>query len=72
MPRGQKLVVLRGEIKHKNLWLVDLETGNEQQLTSFPPDFDISDFDLSADGREAIVERVQERSNVGLLYLSSR
>jgi len=29
---GQKLVFLRGEMHHKNLWLVDLETGAEQQI----------------------------------------
>lgn len=32
---GQRaLVVMRGEIQHKNLWLVDLTTGAERQLTN--------------------------------------
>jgi hypothetical protein len=62
-------VFLRGEIKHKNLWLVDLETGAERQLTNLPPDFDIGAFDISPDGREVVVERVQERSDVALLDL---
>jgi hypothetical protein len=63
------LVLLRGEIKHKNLWLVDLETGAERQLTNLSPDFDIRDFDISADGREIVLERVQERSEIVLLDL---
>jgi Tol biopolymer transport system component/DNA-binding winged helix-turn-helix (wHTH) protein len=64
---GRSLVLLQGEIQHKNLWLIDLETGVERQLTNLPPDFDISDFDISPDGREAVVERAQERSDVVLL-----
>jgi Tol biopolymer transport system component len=65
----QALVLLKGEIQHKNLWLVDLETGAERQLTNFTPDFEIGDFDISPDGREIVVERVQEQSDVVLLDL---
>jgi Tol biopolymer transport system component len=64
---GRALVFLQGEIQHKNLWLIDLETGAERQLTDLAPDFDIRDFDVSPDGREVVLERVQERSNVVLL-----
>jgi Tol biopolymer transport system component len=64
MPGGHDLLILRGEIQHKNLWLINLETGNQRQLTNFTPDFDISDFDISPDGREVVLERVQEHSDV--------
>jgi Tol biopolymer transport system component len=67
LPGGRTLVVLRGEIQHKNLWLIDLETGTERQLTNLPPDFDIRDFDISPDGGEVVLERMQERSDVVLL-----
>jgi Tol biopolymer transport system component len=67
LPGGRELVLLRGDIQHKNLWLINLETGAERQLTNLAPDFDIRDFDLSLDGREAVLERVQERSDVVLL-----
>jgi Tol biopolymer transport system component len=66
---GRALVVLRGEIQHKNLWLIDLETGGERQLTNLTPDFDVRDFDISPDGREVVLERVQEHSEVVLLDL---
>jgi Tol biopolymer transport system component len=69
LPGGRALVLLRGDIQHKNLCLIDLETGAERQLTNLPPGFDIRDFDISADGHEAILERVQERSNIVLLDL---
>jgi Tol biopolymer transport system component len=69
LPGGRALVLLRGEIQHKNLWLIDLQTGAERQLTKLTPDFDIGDFDVSPDGREVVLERVQERSDLVLLDL---
>jgi Tol biopolymer transport system component len=69
LPGGRALVLLRGEIEHKDLWLIDLETGAERQLTNLLPEFDIRDFDISPDGREVVLERMQERSNVVLLDL---
>lgn len=64
LPGGQKLVFLQGDIQHKNLWMIDLETGAMQQLTHIPADFDVRDFDISPDGREAILERAQARSKI--------
>jgi Tol biopolymer transport system component len=64
LPGGRKLVFLQGEIQHKNLWTVDLETGALQQLTHMSADFDLRDFDISSDGREAVLERSQARSHV--------
>jgi dipeptidyl aminopeptidase/acylaminoacyl peptidase len=69
LPAGHALVLLRGEMHHKNLWLIDLETGAERQLTNVSPDFDIRDFDISPDVREVVLERVQEHSDVVLLDL---
>jgi Tol biopolymer transport system component len=67
LPGGRALVLLRGEIQHKNLWRIDLDTGAERQLTNLPADFDIRDFDISPDGRDVILERMQEQSDVVLL-----
>jgi len=57
------------EMQHKNLWIIDLDTGAERQLTNLPPDFDIRDFDIAPDGREVVLERAEERSDVVLLDL---
>ena len=62
-------MLLRGEIEHKNLWVIDLDTNTERQLTNFTPGFEIRDFDISPDGREIVVERVQEDSDIVLLDL---
>jgi Tol biopolymer transport system component len=69
LPGGKELVALRGEIQHKSLWAIDVDTGAERQLTYLSPDFDISDFDISPDGGEVVLERVQERSNVVMIEL---
>jgi Tol biopolymer transport system component len=72
LPGGKALVFLRGEIQHKNLWVMDLETGAERQLTNLAPDFDVRDFDISPDGLEVVLEREEERSDVVLLDLPPR
>jgi Tol biopolymer transport system component/DNA-binding winged helix-turn-helix (wHTH) protein len=67
---GHTLIVLRGEIQHKDLWLINLDSGAERQLTNLPSGFDIRDFDLSPDGHEVVLERVQDRSDIALLDLT--
>jgi len=71
-PGQHALVAMRGEIQHKNLWLIDLQTGAERQLTDLPPDFNMRDFDVSPDGREIVIERVEERSDIVLIDLARR
>lgn len=66
------VVVLRGDIEHKNLWVIDLETGAERQFTSLSRDFQVRDFDVSADGLEIVLEREQEHSDVVLIDLARR
>lgn len=69
---GRTLAVLRGEMAHKNLWLIDLATGTERQVTNFGPDFVVRDFDISPDGREIVVEQVHEQSDVVLIERQRR
>jgi Tol biopolymer transport system component len=66
---GRSVVVLRGEITHKNLWSIDIATGAERQLTDFPPDFEVRDFDVSPDGQELVVEQIEDHADIVLLDL---
>ncbi|MGH9573570.1 MAG: DNA-binding protein [Candidatus Acidiferrales bacterium] len=66
---GNELLVLQGEIQHKNLWLIDLQTGAARQLTTLPADFDVRDFDVSPDGGQVVLERAEARSDVVLMDL---
>ena len=64
---GQSIVVLRGEIGHKNFWRVELKTGAESQLTDLPSNFDIRDFDISSDGGQITFDRIEENSEIALI-----
>ena len=64
---GSALVVLRGDIAHKDLWALDLKGGGERQLAALPPDFAVSDFDLAADGSELVIDRVESNSEMALI-----
>ena len=66
------LVILKGDISHKEFWLVNLKTGSERQLTNLGREFAIGDFDVSADGREIIFDRAREKSDIVLFDLPDR
>ncbi len=64
------LAYLGGGIQHKNLWLLDPQTGAQRQLTNLGTDFDVSGFDISRDGHEIVFERREESSQIVLLDLT--
>jgi Tol biopolymer transport system component len=66
------LVILKGDISHKEFWRVDLTTGRERQLTMLRRGFAIGDFDISPDGREIIFDRTREESDIVLFDLPDR
>jgi Tol biopolymer transport system component len=66
------LVILKGDVSHKEFWVVDLQTGRERQLTSLGREFAIGDFDVSADGREILFDRAREESDIVLFDLPDR
>jgi Tol biopolymer transport system component len=64
---SQTLVILGGEIVHKNFSLLDLRTGTQHVIAELPADFVIRDFDVSADGSEIVFDRVQVNSDLALI-----
>jgi dipeptidyl aminopeptidase/acylaminoacyl peptidase len=66
------LVIMKGDITHKEFWIFDLETGRERQLTNLGREFAIGDFDVSEDGRELIFDRVREESDIVLFERPDR
>ena len=64
---GTALVALRGEIGRGDLVRIDLESGTERRLTSFGDDFVVRDFDISPDGRELVVERHRDDTDLVLI-----
>jgi hypothetical protein len=41
-----RLVILNGDISHKEFWVIDLDTGRERQVTNLGRGFTIGDFDV--------------------------
>jgi dipeptidyl aminopeptidase/acylaminoacyl peptidase len=70
--REDTLIVLKGDVSHKEFWSIDLTTGREQQLTALGRGFAIGDFDISRDGREIVFDRTQEESDIVLFDLVDR
>jgi Tol biopolymer transport system component len=69
-PNSGSLVILKGEIGHKNFWLLNPLTGAERQLTDLTSKFALGDFDLSSDGKEIIFDRAQDSSSLALFELA--
>ena len=63
------LVILKGNLSHKEFRVVDLKTGAERQLAAVGPGPMVSDFDVSADGREIAFDRVSDASDIVLIEL---
>jgi Tol biopolymer transport system component len=63
----QTLVILGGEIVHKDFALLDLRTGARQILARVPADFVVHDFDVSADASELVFDRAQANSDLALI-----
>jgi Tol biopolymer transport system component len=61
------LVILSGDISHKNFSVLDLRTGVQRTLAELPSDFVIRDFDISASGSEIVFDRIQLNSDLALI-----
>ena len=63
MPDGHSLVVL-GAAGNYDLWLLDLETGRQRRLTAFQDRTPIESFDISADGKTILFDRVRQNADI--------
>ena len=69
VPGRRALIVLAGEMRHSNFWLIDLDNGERRQLTNFGREFYIRDFDVTSDGRDIVFDRRQDNSDIALIEL---
>jgi len=58
------LVFLKGALSHKEFWAIDLRSGEERPISKLGPGSIIDDFDVSADGRTIVFDRVREESHI--------
>lgn len=69
---SESLVILDGAIGHKNFQLLDLTTGTRRPLTQLPADYEVRDFDVSADGAQIVFDRVEAGSQMAVIDRARR
>jgi hypothetical protein len=64
---AQTLLILSGEIGHKNFSLLGLHTGAQRVLAELPTAFEVRDFDISGVGSEIMLDSVRVSSELALI-----
>ena len=72
MPGGKALVTLQGTAPNQNFFRLDLETGEQRQLTSFDLKSGsmIQNFDISLDGKRIVFDRLRNHADIVLMNLT--
>jgi serine/threonine protein kinase/Tol biopolymer transport system component len=72
MPDGKTLVTLQGTAPNQNFFRLDLETGEQRQLTSFDLKSGavIQNFDISPDGKRIVFDRLRNHADIVLMNLA--
>ena len=66
---GKGLVLVRGEWKAQQFFLLDLETFQERLLSNLKPGFSMRSFDVSPDGKHILFDRIRDNSDIVLIDL---
>ena len=71
MPDGKALITLQGAAPNQNFFRLDLETGEQRQLTNFDPTIssEIQNFDISPDGKRIVFDRLRNHADIVLMTL---
>ncbi len=70
VPNGLALVYAQGPFPAQDFWLLDLATKKSRQLSRFNNSAATQSFDVSADGKQIVFDRVRENSDVVLIDLA--
>jgi Tol biopolymer transport system component len=72
MPDGKTLITLQGAAPNQNFFRLDLETGEQRQLTNFDATSGsaIQNFDISPDGTRIVFDRLRNHADIVLMNLA--
>jgi len=72
IPDGKTLITLQGTAPNQNFFRLDLETGEQRQLTSFDLKSGavIQNFDISPDGKRIVFDRLRNHADLVLMNLA--
>jgi Tol biopolymer transport system component len=70
LPGGDALVYTQGPFPAQDFWLLDLVTKRSRQLSRLTNSAATQSFDVAADGKQIVFDRVRENSDVVLIDLA--
>jgi serine/threonine protein kinase/Tol biopolymer transport system component len=70
LPNGRALVYAQGPFPAQDFWLLDLTTKRSRQLSRFNNSAATRSFDVTADGKQIVFDRVRENSDIVLIDLA--
>ena len=70
LPNGLALVYAQGAFRAQDFWLLDLPARKSRQLTRLNNSAVTQCFDVTADGKQIVFDRVRENANVVLIDLA--
>jgi Tol biopolymer transport system component len=67
LPDGKSMIVIQGQFRAMDFWLLDLASGATRQLTRLKPGYSVRSFDISSDGKQILFDRLLENSDIVLI-----
>jgi Tol biopolymer transport system component len=71
LPNGQALVYAQGPFPAQDFWLLDLATKQSRRLTRLTNSAATQSFDVTADGKEIVFDRVRNNADIVLIDLGA-
>ena len=70
LPNGTGVVYVQGPVGQQDFWLLDFATMKPRRLTQLSSTAKMYTFDITADGRQILFDRLQDNSNLRLIDLA--
>jgi hypothetical protein len=67
VPNGSALVYAQGPFPAQDFWLLDLATKQARRLTRFNNTAATQSFDVTADGKQIVFDRLRENSDIVMI-----
>jgi hypothetical protein len=70
LPNGKGVVYVQGPVGEQDFWLLDFATMKPRPLTQLSSTAKMYTFDITADGRQILFDRLRDNSDLRLIDLA--